>query len=374
MLCRGGGQGRSWTQRRTSFSTATSRPVQDEVTLTDLTVTGSIPEHLDGRYVRIGPNPIGQPDPATHHWFIGEGMVHGVRLRERAGRVVPQPLGAVVRASPRRSASRCRRARAPRSSPTSRRTRTSSPTPVARWRSPKPASARTSSPTSSTRSGRATSTARCPSAGRRTRTPTRPPASSTRCRTGSGGATSSTTPCSAPTAGSGARSPIEVHGAPMIHDFSLTANHVVVYDLPVRFDLDMVTEESGGCRTAGTPDYPAARRRDAPGQRRLRRALVRRRAVLRVPPDERLRGRRADRPRRRPPPEDVRHGPQRSERGPAHARPVDDRPRGRQGASRPASTTTARSSRASTSDSRVTGIATGTPSAAIPATVRWGWP
>lgn len=43
---------------------------------------GSIPEHLDGRYLRIGPNPIAEVDPATYHWFRGDGMVHGVRLRD----------------------------------------------------------------------------------------------------------------------------------------------------------------------------------------------------------------------------------------------------------------------------------------------------
>jgi carotenoid cleavage dioxygenase len=32
--------------------------------------------------VRIGPNPIAAPDPATYHWFSGTGMVHGVRVRD----------------------------------------------------------------------------------------------------------------------------------------------------------------------------------------------------------------------------------------------------------------------------------------------------
>jgi carotenoid cleavage oxygenase len=33
---------------------------------------------------------------------------------------------------------------------------------------------------------------------------------------------------------------IEVTGSPMMHDFSLTENHVVIYDLPCTFDLDAV--------------------------------------------------------------------------------------------------------------------------------------
>ncbi len=56
-------------------------PVHIEVTATDLPVSGSIPEALEGRYLRIGPNPAAPPDPVTYHWFGGDGMVHGVRLR-----------------------------------------------------------------------------------------------------------------------------------------------------------------------------------------------------------------------------------------------------------------------------------------------------
>lgn len=52
-------------------------PVDDEVTLTDLAVTGAIPPALDGLYVRNGPNPTrGTPG----HWFFGDGMLHGIRI------------------------------------------------------------------------------------------------------------------------------------------------------------------------------------------------------------------------------------------------------------------------------------------------------
>ncbi|MDT5184762.1 MAG: carotenoid cleavage oxygenase [Mycobacterium sp.] len=57
-------------------------PVREEITALDLEVTGAIPEYLDGRYLRIGPNPIGDPDPARYHWFLGTGMAHGLRLRD----------------------------------------------------------------------------------------------------------------------------------------------------------------------------------------------------------------------------------------------------------------------------------------------------
>lgn len=61
------------------FLTGIHAPMTEELTLAELPVTGTIPAALDGRYLRIGPNPIA-PDPASHHWFIGDGMVHGVRI------------------------------------------------------------------------------------------------------------------------------------------------------------------------------------------------------------------------------------------------------------------------------------------------------
>ena len=58
-------------------------PVTEEVTAFDLPVTGTIPVELDGRYLRNGPNPFGPvDDPDGYHWFTGDGMVHGVRLRD----------------------------------------------------------------------------------------------------------------------------------------------------------------------------------------------------------------------------------------------------------------------------------------------------
>ncbi|VEG57318.1 carotenoid oxygenase [Mycolicibacterium aurum] len=57
-------------------------PISQEYTLTDLAVTGRIPDYLDGRYLRNGPNPIGEIDPELYHWFLGDGMVHGMRIRD----------------------------------------------------------------------------------------------------------------------------------------------------------------------------------------------------------------------------------------------------------------------------------------------------
>jgi carotenoid cleavage dioxygenase len=85
-------------------------PVAEELTVTDVPTSGTIPDYLDGRYLRNGPNPIGTPDPASYHWFLGTGMVHGLRIRD--GRVewyrnryvrsrsVARALGEAVRSGP----------------------------------------------------------------------------------------------------------------------------------------------------------------------------------------------------------------------------------------------------------------------------------
>jgi carotenoid cleavage dioxygenase-like enzyme len=56
-------------------------PVTEEITAFDLPITGQVPAELAGRYLRNGPNPMGLDDPG-YHWFTGDGMVHGVRLRD----------------------------------------------------------------------------------------------------------------------------------------------------------------------------------------------------------------------------------------------------------------------------------------------------
>ncbi|MEV0250789.1 carotenoid oxygenase family protein [Nocardia sp. NPDC050712] len=58
-------------------------PVADELTAFDLPVTGRIPAELTGWYLRNGPNPQAAD---SKHWFLGDGMVHGVRLEN--GRAV----------------------------------------------------------------------------------------------------------------------------------------------------------------------------------------------------------------------------------------------------------------------------------------------
>jgi carotenoid cleavage dioxygenase-like enzyme len=52
-------------------------PVTEERTVVDLAVEGTIPPELRGVYMRNGPNPKSGYSP---HWFVGDGMLHGVRL------------------------------------------------------------------------------------------------------------------------------------------------------------------------------------------------------------------------------------------------------------------------------------------------------
>jgi carotenoid cleavage dioxygenase len=52
-------------------------PVKEEVTAFDLEVEGALPPELTGLYVRQSANSI---TGESEHWFLGDGMLHGVRL------------------------------------------------------------------------------------------------------------------------------------------------------------------------------------------------------------------------------------------------------------------------------------------------------
>ncbi|MFO0815009.1 MAG: carotenoid oxygenase family protein [Gemmatales bacterium] len=77
----------SWNQLQAedpighNFLKGNYAPVQEEVTLDSLKVLGSIPKDLNGLYVRNGPNPLFKPT-GPYHWFEGDGMLHGVRLED----------------------------------------------------------------------------------------------------------------------------------------------------------------------------------------------------------------------------------------------------------------------------------------------------
>nr|QIS62326.1 carotenoid cleavage dioxygenase 1 [Crocus sativus] len=57
-------------------------PVVDETPpCPDLPVRGHLPECLNGEFVRVGPNPKFMP-VAGYHWFDGDGMIHGMRIKD----------------------------------------------------------------------------------------------------------------------------------------------------------------------------------------------------------------------------------------------------------------------------------------------------
>jgi carotenoid cleavage dioxygenase-like enzyme len=70
----------AWSSQSTVpfFRVGNYAPVFDELTTSDLPVEGAIPRELSGWNLRNGPNPRNGHE--TPHWFTGDGMIHGVRL------------------------------------------------------------------------------------------------------------------------------------------------------------------------------------------------------------------------------------------------------------------------------------------------------
>jgi len=68
-------------QTASPYAVGIHRPMPSELTLDSLAVTGSIPAGLNGRYLKMGANPV-KPDAVGHHWFLGDGMVHGIALQD----------------------------------------------------------------------------------------------------------------------------------------------------------------------------------------------------------------------------------------------------------------------------------------------------
>jgi carotenoid cleavage oxygenase len=231
-------------------------PVHEEITATDLPVTGTIPDGLDGRYLRNGPNPVVAPDPAAYHWFLGSGMVHGVRLRE--GRAewyrnrwvrsadVAEALGEAARPGPVFAGFDFS-------------ANTNVIAQAGRFFAIVEAGGRPYELTGELETiGPCDFDGTLP--GGYTAHPHRDPETGELHAvsyffgwgnkvqysvTGTDGRVRRTVD-------------IEVGGSPMMHDFSLTARHVVIYDLPVTFDLDSLQSGDGaGFPYAWNPDYPA---------------------------------------------------------------------------------------------------------------------
>ena len=60
------------------FLSGNFAPVRDELDLQGLRVRGALPPELQGCLLRDGPNPIAAGQ--QHHWFVGDGMLHGIWL------------------------------------------------------------------------------------------------------------------------------------------------------------------------------------------------------------------------------------------------------------------------------------------------------
>ncbi|EOA34904.1 hypothetical protein CARUB_v10019983mg [Capsella rubella] len=65
-----------------SYLSSNFAPLRDETPpIKDLPVHGTLPGCLNGEFLRIGPNPKFVP-LAGYHWFDGDGMIHGVRIKD----------------------------------------------------------------------------------------------------------------------------------------------------------------------------------------------------------------------------------------------------------------------------------------------------
>lgn len=70
-------------QRAAWWLSGNFAPIEKEVEAFDLAVAGALPPALSGVFMRTGPNPMREPSP---HWFLGDGMVHGVRIEKGKAR------------------------------------------------------------------------------------------------------------------------------------------------------------------------------------------------------------------------------------------------------------------------------------------------
>ncbi|MFN2375902.1 MAG: carotenoid oxygenase family protein, partial [Candidatus Binatia bacterium] len=67
------------TEKLPFFLRGNYAPVDEERTITSLRVDGEIPRTLAGSYLRNGPNPR---DTTPPHWFFGDGMLHGIAIED----------------------------------------------------------------------------------------------------------------------------------------------------------------------------------------------------------------------------------------------------------------------------------------------------
>ncbi|MEL0137770.1 MAG: carotenoid oxygenase family protein, partial [Halieaceae bacterium] len=55
-------------------------PVNEERDTEEMEVIGTIPEDLQGHFLRVGPNPVYVFSEAAYHTFDGDGMIHAMEF------------------------------------------------------------------------------------------------------------------------------------------------------------------------------------------------------------------------------------------------------------------------------------------------------
>lgn len=68
-----------------SYLSGNFAPLLVECDAHEFVIDGQVPGDLNGALFRTGPNPMFPPFGQSHHWFLGEGMVHGFFIED--GRV-----------------------------------------------------------------------------------------------------------------------------------------------------------------------------------------------------------------------------------------------------------------------------------------------
>lgn len=71
--------------RNSPFLSENFGPIDDEISLDNLSIEGTIPKALQGTYMRNGPNLRFEP-LGDYHWFDGDGMLHAVDLSDGKAR------------------------------------------------------------------------------------------------------------------------------------------------------------------------------------------------------------------------------------------------------------------------------------------------
>ncbi len=67
---------------KNSFLQGNFAPVMAECDAPELIIEGELPNDMAGVLYRNGPNPMYPPLGNDHHWFLGEGMVHAIRVED----------------------------------------------------------------------------------------------------------------------------------------------------------------------------------------------------------------------------------------------------------------------------------------------------